>query len=72
MAFSFNPLWKLLIDKKMTREDLRTALGFSPATMAKMSKGEYVSLEVIHKICDYYKIQPSAIFEYVSDTQETK
>lgn len=41
MPFTFNPLWKLLIDKNMTKEDLRTALGLSPSTMAKMGKGTY-------------------------------
>jgi putative transcriptional regulator len=65
--FSFNPLWKVLIDKKMTREDLRTALGFSPSTMAKMSKGEYVSMEVIHKICHRLNLQPNEIFEYIPE-----
>jgi putative transcriptional regulator len=72
MAFSFNPLLKLLIDKKMNREDLRTALGFSPATMAKMTKGEYVSMEVIHKICEYFTVQPNEILEYIPDRKKTK
>jgi DNA-binding Xre family transcriptional regulator len=53
----------------MNREDLRTALGFSPATMAKMSKGEYVSLEVVHKICEYFKVQPNEVFEYYPDNK---
>lgn len=63
---------KLLIDKKMNREDLRIALRFSPATMAKMSKGEYVSMEVIHKICGYFNVQPNEIFEYIPDQAENK
>lgn len=69
MSFTFNPLWKLLIDKNMRREDLRTALGFSPSTMAKMSKGEYVSMEVLHKICEYFDVQPSEIIEYMPNKQ---
>ncbi|ACV63996.1 transcriptional regulator, XRE family [Desulfofarcimen acetoxidans DSM 771] len=67
MAFSFNPLWKLLIDKGMTREELRSNLGLSPSTMAKMSKGEYVSLEVLHRMCSYFNCQPGDLFEYVQD-----
>ena len=67
MAFSFNPLWKLLIDKVMTREELRTALSLSPSTMAKMSKGEYVSLEVLHRICNYFDCQPGDLLEYIHD-----
>lgn len=65
LAFSFSPLWKLLIDKKMTKEDLRIALGFSASTIAKMGKGQYVSLEGIHKICEHFQIQPNEIFEYI-------
>lgn len=70
MAFTFNPLWKLLIDKGMKREELRTALGFSPSTMAKMSKGENVSMEVLHKICKYFNVQPSEIIEYMPNKKK--
>ena len=65
MPFSFNPLWKLLIDKNMTKEDLRKALGLSPSTIAKMGKGGNVSLEVIHKICAHFGCQPGDLFEYL-------
>lgn len=65
MPFSFNPLWKLLIDKGMTKEKLRTALNLSPNTIAKMSKGEYVALEVIHRICEYFEVPIEAVIEYV-------
>ncbi len=57
MAFSFNPLWKLPIDKGMTKKKLRVTLKLSPNTMAKMSKGEYVSMEVLHRICEYFEVQ---------------
>jgi len=70
MPFSFNPLWKLLIDKKMTREELRVALGFSPSTMAKMSKGENVSMDVLHKICEYFNVQLNDIVEYVPSKED--
>lgn len=52
MGFSYDPLWKLLIDKKMTKEDLRIKIETSPATIAKMGKGEKVSLDVIDRICN--------------------
>ncbi|WP_028308770.1 helix-turn-helix domain-containing protein [Desulfitibacter alkalitolerans] len=67
--FSFNPLWKLLIDKNMTKENLRIALKLSPSTMAKMTKGEYVSLEVLHRICEHFNRQPGDIIEYVPDSK---
>ena len=71
MSFSYNPLWKLLIDKEMTREKLRTALRLSPSTMAKMSKGKYISMGVLHKICEYFDVQLSEIVKYVPDKKET-
>lgn len=67
MSFSFNPLWKLLIDKGITREEMRKALKISPSTMAKMSRGENVSMEVLNKICQYFDVQLSDIVEHVKD-----
>lgn len=66
--FSYNPLWKLLIDKGMTKESFRQACGLSSSTIAKMGKGEYVSLEVIHRICTYFNCQPGELMDYISDT----
>jgi len=70
MAFSFNPLWKLLIDKGMTREELRVALSLSPSTMAKMSKGENINLDVLHRICAYLNCQPGDLLEYIHSTKQ--
>jgi DNA-binding Xre family transcriptional regulator len=70
MPFSFNPLWKLLIDKGMTKEKLRIALKFSPSTIAKMSKGENVSMDVIDKICEYFNVPLNDIVEYVAEKKE--
>lgn len=53
MAVSYNGLWKLLIDKDMYKKDLGEKLGISSATLAKMGKGETVSMEVLQKICEY-------------------
>ena len=51
MAANYNKLWKLLIDKGMTKTDLRLKTGMSTSTLAKMSKNENVSLDVILSIC---------------------
>jgi len=67
MGISFKPLWKLLIDKNMTKTNLREAIGISKSTLAKMSKNEYISLEVIKKICQYLKVQPGDIIEYIEE-----
>ena len=50
MRFTYKKLWKLLIDRDMTRADLREATGVSPATFAKMSKGEPVGVGILDRI----------------------
>ena len=51
MAVSYNGLWKMLIDKKMFKKDLSEKLNISSATLAKMGRGENVSMEILQKIC---------------------
>lgn len=51
MIITFKPLWKLLIDRDMTREDLRQATGLSPATIAKLGKDGNVTTDVLTRIC---------------------
>ena len=51
MDVSYNKLFKLLIDKSMKKTDLRLATGISPNTLTKLSNNEYVSMEVLVKIC---------------------
>lgn len=52
MAISYNGLWKLLIDKNMKKADLMEKVGISSSTVAKMSKGEPVSLSILEKVCE--------------------
>ena len=52
MSVSYNGLWKLLIDKNMKKVDLINNLGISSSTVAKMTKGETVSMNILEKICD--------------------
>lgn len=49
MAVSYNGLWKLLIDKDMKKTDLVNNLGISSSTIAKMARGERVSLSILGK-----------------------
>lgn len=51
MAVSYNRLWKLLIDKKMSQADLRKAAGLAPNTMTRLRRDESVSMVVLEKIC---------------------
>ena len=60
---SYNPLFRLLLERDMTKTQLREAVGFSPATLAKMSKGEYVSLETIENICKYLNCRVEDVIE---------
>ena len=53
MSVSYNGLWKMLIDKNMKKTDLSAKLNISSATMAKMGKGENVSMDVMERICSY-------------------
>lgn len=65
MSVSYKKLWKLLIDKDMTRTDLRRAIGVSPATAAKLSKSEPVSMDVLIRICDILKCNVGDIMDVV-------
>lgn len=51
MARSYNKLWKLMIDKKMNKTQLRVAAKISTNAMAKIAKDESVPLETLEKIC---------------------
>jgi len=65
MAISYNKLWKLLIDKKMSKAELRRATGISPNTMTKLNRDEEVTLSVLSKICDQLNVDIGDIIEYV-------
>ena len=51
MGVSYKKLFKLLIDRSMKKKDLQQAAGISPASISKLAKDEYVSLEVLIKVC---------------------
>ena len=51
MEYSYNKLWKLLIDKKMMKKDLMAKTGITSSTIAKMGKNKAVSMDVLGKIC---------------------
>lgn len=55
MKISYNGLWKILIDNNMQKKDLILELKLSSSTVAKMGKGEKVSLEVLEKICSFFQ-----------------
>lgn len=46
MKVKYNGLWKSLIDKNMNKKDLQEKVGIASATIAKMGKGDFVSMEI--------------------------
>lgn len=67
MSVCYDKLWKMLIDKRMNRTDLRDMAGISFNVLAKMGKGETVSLESLHKICMTLNCNIGDIMEFVDD-----
>ncbi|MNW65266.1 hypothetical protein D3C74_436320 [compost metagenome] len=65
MAVSYNRLWKLLIDKKMSVADLRKAAEIAPNTMTRMRKDQEVTMSVLEKICDVLHADFGDIIEYI-------
>ncbi len=72
MDVSYNKLFKLLIDKNMKRADLRLATGISPNTMTKLSNSEFVSMEVLVKICRILNCNIGDIMDINLDVSATK
>ena len=52
MPVSYDNLWKLLIDKKLKRTDLKEICGISSNVLAKLGKDEPISMESLEKICN--------------------
>lgn len=69
MAVSYNRLWKLLIDKKMSKADLRKAAGLAPNTMTKLRRDEPVAMVVLEKICATLDTDFGEIVKYIKDSE---
>ncbi len=67
MAISYNKLWKLLIDKKMTKTELRIAADISTTTLAKLGKDETVSMDVMLRICKVLNCKIEEVIEIVNE-----
>ena len=69
MAVSYNRLWKLLIDKKISKAELRKTAGIAPNTMTKLSRDEAVTLAVLEKICAVVDADFGDIMEYIPEEE---
>lgn len=65
MAISYNKLWKLLVDKKMSKADLRKAAGIAPNTMTRLRRDEEVTLTVLNRICSTSEVDIGDIMEFL-------
>ena len=70
MAASYKKLWKLLIDRDMKKKDLRELTKLSSTSIAKMTKNEPVSTDVLIKICAVLNCDVGDIMEIVPDSKE--
>ena len=64
MGFSYNKLWKLMIDNNMNKSELKDAIKVAPKTISKMSKNENVNMDTLAKLCDYFQCDIGDIIEY--------
>lgn len=69
MSPSYNGLWKLLIDKNMNKMDKMKEVGISNGAVAKMTKGEPVSMMVLEKICEKLDCDFSDMIHYVKEEE---
>jgi putative transcriptional regulator len=72
MDISYNKLFKLLIDKGMKKTELRKATGISPNTLTKLSNNEFVSMEVLVKICSTLNCDIGDIVEIIQSPDNAK
>lgn len=71
MNVSYNKLWKLIIDKNMNKGDLRKLTGIGTNTLAKLSKNQPVSMEVLLKMCEKLDCDISDICEFIKIGEQT-
>ena len=70
MEVRYNKLWKMLIDRQMTKTQMRLAIGLSTVTLARMNKGEKIRQGTIERICEFMKCKPNDVFETLKTKEE--
>lgn len=70
MAVSYIKLWKLLLDKKLKRVDLKERANISSSTLAKLGKDEYVSMEIMERICEALDADIGDVMQFVPNKVE--
>ena len=67
MRISYNKLWKMLIDKEMKKSDLKEKAGISSASLAKLSKGDNITTDVLLRICEVMDCRIEDILETIRE-----
>lgn len=67
MKISYNNLWKLMIDKGLNKSELREITGIGTNTLAKMSKNQPVSMEVLMKVCEKLDCGLTDVCEFIRE-----
>ncbi len=70
MAYSYNRLWKLMIDKNINKTALRQQAGITSNAMAKMGKNQPVNMEVLAKICHVLDCGIEDVVEIIDDQEQ--
>ena len=71
MGISYKKLWVLLIEKDITRVQMRRDLKIATGTMSKLNKGEEVALSVLLRICEYLNCDIGDICSFVKSKEDT-
>ena len=69
MAVSYNKLWKLMIDKKLSKTELTHIAGISTNAMAKLGRDEDVRVNILEKICIALDCNVEDIVEFIAEQQ---
>ena len=70
MAVRYNKLWKILIDRNMSKAELRKTAVIAPNTMTKLRRDEFVAMPILDRICATLNVDYGDIIEYVEEEQE--
>ena len=70
MLVSYDKLWKKLIDKKMTRTELKDSAGISFNILAKLGRNEFVSMESLSKICATLNCNVGDVVDFLPESED--
>lgn len=69
MAVSYKRLWRVLVDREMSKADLRKQAEIAPNTMTRLRQNEYVAMPILDRICKTLGTDYVEIMEYIPDNE---